>query len=461
MAEESRSQDSAGGLDENERLREVIRALHKKSPDLFVEGLDGIPVGTRELVSGVLDDDQALEASETPDSFDFDTVKPREGALRRSELTRREGIIGSENADMGFDPSPAVQAALDESVKKHGYLEVPGALDDAIVSWLKKIHNWNIDKNRESIVKLNDSNSAITAACKAFAKQSIMPGRRGSIVACLPAYYAARIASENAGIPLKTISLIEGTNEIDTAALSKVLKKGDVFILTNPHNPTGHVHTREELLAIKEICDAKNVTMVVDELHDGLVLDKGKEMVSMGSLYEAGETNNTVTLLSTGKSFNLSATPCPMMIVPDEKKREQFKAQLRAGGGMRADHISNPVANGAAIAAYTESDEWREELIKYLRINAKMVFDRINAMKGLSMQMPEGTHLAWIDARDAGLDEEPADFFAKKADVAVYAGRNFDVEGETDYSQFFRLNVALPLPELKKMLDKIGEALPK
>jgi len=449
MASESQSQDNAEKF-ENERLREVIRALHDKNPDLFEAGLKDIHADTRGLVEGVLQKSQAVNASAAPDPFEFDTPKPCEGMLRRSELTKLEEVIGSENADMEFDPSPAVKEALLEGALEFRYREVPAELDNAIIRWLKKVHNWEIkEEQKEQIVKLVDANSAIAAACSTYAK------KRGRIVTCLPAYYAARIASERTQIPLKTFPLTEGTNEIDTVALDKVLKKGDVFVLTNPHNPTGHVYTEEELRACKKVCDQKGVTIIMDEVHDGLVLDEQKKMVSMGSLYEEGETNNTITLLSTGKNFNLSHAPCPVMIIPDEQKRKQFEANCP----MRANHISNPVANRAAIAAYEQSDEWMEKLIEYLRVNRKIVFDRINAIDGLSMQMPESTYLAWVDARGAGLDQEPADFLAQKANVAVYSGRNFDVKGGTDYSHFFRLNFALPRKELEKMLDGIEEAL--
>ena len=44
-----------------------------------------------------------------------------------------------------------------------------------------------------------------------------------------------------------------------------------MFILCNPHNPTGRVFNREELKKLSDICAENNVLIVADEIHGDLI----------------------------------------------------------------------------------------------------------------------------------------------------------------------------------------------
>jgi cystathionine beta-lyase len=70
---------------------------------------------------------------------------------------------------------------------------------------------------------------------------------------------------------------------------------------------------------------------------------------------------------------------------------------------------------------------------------------------GLSMAAVEGTYLAWIDIRQAGLDE-PVRFF-EEAGVGLQDGREFDGPG------FVRLNFGCPRSVLKEALTRMGREL--
>jgi len=420
----------------------------------------------RGLIAGALQQG-ALEIESGEDrgdifdfNSDFNSRKNRPNRKSQPEFSDPKDAVGTSDAEMGFDLSPAIQAARIPRDDDKGYTAVPEELYEATKMWLTKAHSgWEVQS--KDIIYMRDALTAYQEALRA------MVGPEGNAVMCTPIYGGllghAYKALEKAPktIPLKNA---DGQLVIDTAALRETLEKGDVFILCNPQNPGGHVYRSAELLEIKEICQEKKVKIISDEAHDGLVFEDN--FVSMGSLYDGGE-NPTATLVSTGKTFNLSDQPCHMMIIPDANMREAFddnRIQTLTPTG---------IPNRAAKAAFTESDEWRIELLNYLRKNCDYVYDRISAMTGLSMTKPEGTYLAWIDARGAGLEQViaetfedessdkkrgPADYFAKVVNVAVANGSSFDFSGASD--MFFRLNFAVPRSELKEMLDRIEQALP-
>jgi cystathionine beta-lyase len=72
-------------------------------------------------------------------------------------------------------------------------------------------------------------------------------------------------------------------------------------------------------------------------------------------------------------------------------------------------------------------------------------------MPGLVCIPGEATYLAWIDARDSGIDD-PAGFF-EQAGVGLSDGREFGAPG------FVRLNFGCPRSLLEQGLERMRKAL--
>ena len=145
-------------------------------------------------------------------------------------------------------------------------------------------------------------------------------------------------------------------------------------------------------------------------------------------------------------SYNLAGFPIAAAIIPNEELRDDF---MRNTKGI-VSHIDS-LAFVAAEAAYAETDKWLEELIKYLKVNREMLAQRINNIEGLSLTGPEAGFLAWIDCREAGL-ENPSNFFIDEAKVGVYDGAWF---GNKNY---VRLNFGCPRFLLEEAINRIEKA---
>mgnify|MGYP001089485516 CR=1 FL=1 len=113
------------------------------------------------------------------------------------------------------------------------------------------------------------------------------------------------------------------------------------------------------------------------------------------------------------------------------------------------------MGHAAMLAAYAEGDPWLEQVLGYLEANRDYVFDAVRQMPGLAMSPPEGTYLAWIDCRAAGLDEPPHKFFLERARVGLNDGAQFGEGGEG----FVRLNFGCPRATLTTALERMRGAL--
>jgi cysteine-S-conjugate beta-lyase len=78
-------------------------------------------------------------------------------------------------------------------------------------------------------------------------------------------------------------------------------------------------------------------------------------------------------------------------------------------------------------------------------------------LPGISLSPVEGTYLAWLDCRQAGIPEgiAPGKFFLEEAKVALNEGTAFGKGGEG----FVRLNFGCPRATLEAALGRMRDAL--
>ncbi|MFH4977001.1 hypothetical protein AB6A40_003710 [Gnathostoma spinigerum] len=84
---------------------------------------------------------------------------------------------------------------------------------------------------------------------------------------------------------------------------SKITKKTKMIVVNNPHNPTGKLFTREELMALADLANRHDLIVVADEVYEWHV-HPGHEMIRFASL--PGMYERTITIGSAGKCFSVT-----------------------------------------------------------------------------------------------------------------------------------------------------------
>lgn len=375
--------------------------------------------------------------------FDFDTpINRKDTGSIKWDIYQGRDVLPLWVADMDFASPPQVLAALHERIDHgiFGYAFAPRGLKEMIIERLRTRHNWDV--HSDWLVWLPGLVTGINIACRAIAA----PG--DAILTTIPAYPPFLAAPELAGCELITVEHPNrnGAYQIDFEAIeSAVTEHTRLFILCNPHNPTGRVFTRQELSKLVEICLRRNLIICADEIHCDLVLDADKRHTSIAALDQAIAAR-TITLLSPSKTFNLPGLGCSLAVIPDEGLRKRFTNVMQG----IVPHV-NIMGYTAALAAYRDCEDWHRELIDYLRRNRERVESFIGSTPGLSMNHVEATYLAWIDARE--LDVPDPYIFFEEAGVGLSNGADFGVPG------FVRLNFGCPRATLEMALDRISAAI--
>jgi len=341
-------------------------------------------------------------------------------------------------ADMDFKAAPPILAAL-QKVTEHGvfgYSKCPDELYDVVIARLRDRHQWEVKK--EWIVWLPGLVPGIGLAIRTVTAED------DAVMVTTPVYHPFMLETKAAERTLQKVPLQLVANRwtIDFELLeATITPQSKLFLLCNPHNPGGTVFTKEEQERLVELCLKHHIIICSDEIHCDLLLDDSKSHVSMATLSpEAAQ--NTITLLAPSKTFNIAGLGCSMAIIPNDELRARF---IKTKAGLMP--MLSSYAYEAALAAYRDGEEWHQELLEYLRQNHQFLLSEINQIQGLTMLPLEATYLAWIDARESGIEN-----FAQKLEevgVGVSDGVQFDGAG------FIRLNFACPKATLEEVVRRI------
>lgn len=344
-------------------------------------------------------------------------------------------------ADMDFaSPKPLIDA-LKQRVEYgvFGYTENEWQLNEAVVSYYRTRYQAEIDA--EWIVWVSNVMVGSNLACR-------MAG--GDLIYSAPMYNHIRELAENICQKSVEVEMREEnkngklyyTQDFDKLE-EAITKDTTTFMLCNPHNPLGRVFTMEELKEVSAFCKKHELLLISDEIHSELILE-GKHIPAF--LVDDWAREHSITFTSAAKTYNIPSMPTAFAIIPNRELRERYKKVIN---GLVPE--ANPLTITAIKTAYEDCDEWREELLQYLRTNRDYLESWAEKMK-LPITHIEGTYLPWLDVRSIPV-EDVWSFLKEEAGVNFGNGAWYGKEG------FLRVNIGCPLSLLKEALSRTEQAL--
>jgi cystathionine beta-lyase len=383
---------------------------------------------------------------EAPD-FDAITVdRLREiGGLKWSAYP---GTIGAFVAEADYGVAPPIAAALHEAVDRGLFGYLPPALGvqlaEATASWHESAYGWRVPPDR--VHPLGDVVAGLRAAIEFFSE----PG--SAVILPTPAYMPFLSVPATMGRRTIEVPLLDdgGILRFDLDGIERAFSAGGgLLILCNPYNPVGRVFSRAELEALAEVVERNGGRVFSDEIHAPFVYP-GSQHVPYASI-SAATAAHTITATSASKAWNLPGLKCAQLLLSSDADEEVWS---RCGGYL--EHGASNLGVVANIAAYREGGEWLQSALAYTDRNRSLLGDLLaHAAPGIRYRPPEGTYIAWLDTRDLGLGESPADFFREHAGVAMTDGAACGEPGRG----FVRFVIATPRPILEDAVTRMGEAL--
>ncbi len=349
-------------------------------------------------------------------------------------------------ADMDFKAAKPIREAMQRRLAHgvFGYSIVPQANYDAVASWFERRHGWK-GITRDNLLYTTavvPAISAIFAALQAR-KGKCAPLR---ILTFTPAYNCFFSCIENMGCELVPSPLVLKDNrfEIDWEDVNAKAREADVFLLCNPHNPTGRVWSRKELEDLAEIMRREHLFVLSDEIHCEFAFP-GHPYTPFANIV-INDTDFCVCT-SASKAFNIAGLLCANIFVPNT----ELFAQINHALEVHEVNGLNPFGLVAQVAAYNESEAWLDELNEYVYGNYRYLRDFIRKeLPVLTIHETEGTYLGWVNIEQTGMTAE--DFCRELAEQAHVLFNPSEMYGSEHY---VRINLATSREILTEALNRL------
>lgn len=230
---------------------------------------------------------------------------------------------------------------------------------------------------------------------------------------------------------------------IDTKELASLITdRTRLIILNSPHNPTGGVMTKKDVLEVAEAIGDRNILVLSDEIYSRLIYDG--DHFSIMSV--PGFKDRTILLDGFSKTYAMTG--------------------WRLGYGVMRPDLAGPVSRlvtnaTSCTASFTQIagiEALRGDQSSVDKMSAEFRHRRdvfvagLNKIKGFSCRMPKGAFYAFPNITKTGWPSKKlADALLEEAGVAGLSGTAFGAYGEG----YLRFSVANSLENLNKALGRI------
>jgi len=347
-------------------------------------------------------------------------------------------------AEMDFPLAEPIASVLMDAIRRSdtGYMYPTGELPAAFAEFSAARWGWTVDP--QQVYTTTDVGVAIVETLRRVTK----PG--DGVIVNSPVYFPFYDLLPEAGATVVDVPLLGGLAEgwsLDLDGIERAFEGGaTAYLLCNPHNPVGLVHSAEQLRAVASLARKYGATVVSDEIHGPLVYPGVDYTPFLNASDDAREVGVCVT--SASKAWNLAGLKCALMVT--------------AGGrpapivGSMPDEVywrTSILGLHAGISAYRDSTEWLDGVIASLDANRRLLGDLLaEHLPEVRYRMPDATYLAWLDFRGLGWGDDPAAHALEHAKVALSNGPAFGDAGRG----FARLNFACSPEVLTQAVQSLG-----
>lgn len=338
-------------------------------------------------------------------------------------------------AEMDSTLAEPIAEALHAAVARSdtGYASQGSELADEFADFALRRWGWTV---KGPVLPFTDVGAAITETLRRLCQ----PG--DSVIITTPVYpsffdYIEEVSATAIEVPLLDVP---SGGHLDLDGLEKAMRAGgSVLLLSNPHNPTGTVHSRDELKELADCAARHNVRVISDEIHAPLTF-AGEKFTP----YLDVADDSAIAVHSASKAWNIAGLKCGMAI----------GAKLPAYGSERAWSVGH-FGVIASIAAYRDGEPWLDRLIAELEHNTNITAASLSKHTlAIPYRPGRASYFAWLDCRQLHLKEDPATFFTEKARIKLSNGTPFGRGG----NGWVRMNIGTSPAAINEAIERIALA---
>lgn len=380
---------------------------------------------------------------------DRPVVDPLERLRSRRSMKWRihpPDVLPLTTAEMDYALAGPVRDALLDAVERNdtGYPVANPELGEAMSNFAHDRWHWRFDPS--DVHAVPDVSVAVVQLLRVIAG----PGK--PVVINPPVYppffdWVPEAGGNVVEVPLRHT---DSGWRLDMAGLERAFANGPAaYVLCNPHNPVGRVHSPAELADVIALAIRYQVPVIADEIHAPLTLP-GTTFTPVLTL--PGAADIAIAVHSASKAWNLAGLKAAMIISCSPATRA-VTDRLPPDNRWRVGHFGVL----ASIAALNDGRDWLDQVLVELGERRTQLGELLRArLPMITCTPPEATYLAWLDCRALGSGAEPFDLFLERGRVAFEPGPRFGAIGGGHVRLNFATSAAILADAVTRMTDAVA-----
>jgi len=346
-------------------------------------------------------------------------------------------VIRFDLAEPFFTPPEEAIEDTANAVKEGYYRYSPPRglpeLVEAIRNFLKRTRG--LEYEEEEIVVTCGAKSAIYSALTSV----LSPG--DEIILITPFWVSFKAIPMMIGAKTVEVKMKKPFGLDEEALKEAISKRTKIIVINNPHNPTGWIFTKEELMLIRDIAIDHDLLVLSDEV-DWAYVYEGKH-ISIASLPDMKD--RTLLVDSFSKVFAMTGWRIGFAAGPKYLIDNILTIQQHSTSG------PSTFAQKGCVGTLSKAEELVKNIVETCRRNRDLIVKEMSEIEGIECPKPPGAFYIFPAAEKLGLSGTDLMFKLLDHGVAIAPGELF---GE-DFKYHFRMCYAMPEDLVKEGLERM------
>jgi aspartate aminotransferase len=250
------------------------------------------------------------------------------------------------------------------------------------------------------------------------------------------------------GVPV-IVAAADGGFRPTLAEVERALTPRTKAVLCNsPNNPSGVMYDEGFLRGLVELCERRDIHLVMDDIYHQLVFDGRRALPAWRFTERDVEHTGVVLVNGVAKTYGMTGFRIGWAVASRELVSVMTNIQSQT------TTCSSTVLQAGAEAALNGDQAVVEELRRAMQSNRDLVLEGLATIPGVRCARPDGTFYCLPDFRALEGDSvRLSQFLLEKARVVTVPGREFGMEGH------LRLSYAGSAADLVEAIARLRWAL--
>ena len=216
-----------------------------------------------------------------------------------------------------------------------------------------------------------------------------------------------------------------GQLQISVEDIESCLTSGTKAILLNsPNNPSGQVYSGEFIRAIVDLCEARNIYLLMDDIYNRLVFDGLKAPSAFNFSRRPLDESVIVSINGVSKTFSMTGFRIGWSVANEAVSQAMVKVQAQVSS------CPSALSQAAAAGALRGGGEFTGALCASLEKKRDLMVAELSKFKKLKLHKPQGTFYSFPDFSAYDMDSARlSSLLLENSMVVTVPGVEFGLDG--------------------------------